>query len=221
MSSKPDFTLYTCTTGPNGWKCVFVLLALDLSFESIYIDIKAGEHKRAPYTDLNPNGRLPTLVDHQTGVVVWESDAILLYLAEEYDPEGKVSNKDVAGKYKQLQMLFFQGTGQGPYFGQAAWFKLFHPLPLPSAISRYEAEVVRILAVLESVLSRSRFVAGDKVTVADLSFVTWNNFALKALLPASTNFSVDFPLVSAWHSCLLELPYVKEGLGIRSQVAEH
>ena len=101
-----------------------------------------------------------------------ESNAILTYLVDKYDPEHKISASNDADKYHQLQYLFFQSSGQGPYFGQAAWFANWHPEKLPSAIERYKKEILRVFGVLESVLSKQEWLAGDKATIADLSFIT-------------------------------------------------
>ena len=100
-----------------------------------------------------------------------ESDAILLYLVERYDPEHKISAATEAEKYQQLQWLFFQSSGQGPYFGQAAWFIRLHSEQIPSAQERYRNEIKRIWAVLESVLSKQEWLVGDKCTVSDISFI--------------------------------------------------
>ena len=78
-----------------------------------------------------------------------ESDAILTYLVEKYDTEHKISAASGEDKYSQLQWLFFQASGQGPYFGQLGWFTLSHPEKVPSAIERYENEILRVLGVLE------------------------------------------------------------------------
>lgn len=123
-----------------------------------------------------------------------ESDAILLYLVEKYDKEHKLSVADVNEKFKLIQWLFFQASGQGyvscpfpllscfsltafwgcrPYFGQAVWFMKYHQEKLPSAIERYQKEILRVLGVLESVLSKQEWLVGGKLTVADISFITY------------------------------------------------
>lgn len=99
-----------------------------------------------------------------------ESDAILLYLVDTYDREHKISVSDVNEKYTQLQWLFFQASGQGPYFGQLGWFAFFHQEKIPSAIERYKNEVKRVLSVLDGVLSKQSWLVGGKPTIADLSF---------------------------------------------------
>ena len=100
-----------------------------------------------------------------------ESDAIIVYLVGKYDPEHKVSAATDADKYKQLQWLFFQASGQGPYFGQAAWFNFFHPEKIASAQERYKNEILRVLGVLDGVLAGQPWLNGGRCTIADLSFI--------------------------------------------------
>ena len=100
-----------------------------------------------------------------------ESDAILTYLVDKYDPEHKISASTEADKYHQLQWLFFQASGQGPYFGQAAWFTFYHPEKIQSAQDRYKKEIIRVLGVLDNVLSQRSWLVSDKCTIADLSFI--------------------------------------------------
>lgn len=102
-----------------------------------------------------------------------ESDAILTYLVEKYDPEHKISAATEEDRYRQLQWLFFQASGQGPYYGQAGWFTLFHPEKIPSAQERYRNEMLRVLGVLDSVISKQEWLVGGKPSIADFSFITY------------------------------------------------
>ena len=111
------------------------------------------------------------LVVHRRTTNDRESDAILLYLAGKYDPEHKISAKDGNEKYTQLQWLFFQGSGQGPYLGQLGWFLRLHPEKIPSAIERYEKEAIRIFGALDGVLAKQEYLVGGRATIADISFV--------------------------------------------------
>lgn len=96
----------------------------------------------------------------------------MLYLVEKYDPEHKISVAAEGEKFHLIQWLFFQASGQGPYYGQAAWFNYFHPEKIPSAQERYKNEILRVLGVLNDVLSKQEWLVGGKVTIADLSFIT-------------------------------------------------
>ncbi|OCH87455.1 glutathione S-transferase [Obba rivulosa] len=218
MSHGKQFTLFTHIGGPNGWKAAFVLAELGLTYESVYLDFGKGEQKAPEHTKYNPNGRIPTLVDHKNGdFAIWESGAIITYLAEKYDPEGKISVKGEKDKIAQLQWLFFQASGQGPYFGQAVWFKKYHPEQLPSVIERYQKETVRVLGVLEAVLSKQEWLVGGKPTVADISFIPWNNFAVDVILTdfPEFNFEKDFPATFKWHTALSSRPAIKDVWGQR------
>ncbi|KAI0323914.1 glutathione S-transferase C-terminal-like protein [Cubamyces sp. BRFM 1775] len=220
----PQFTLYTHKGGPNGWKTAIVLEELGLEYESIYLDFQKGEQKAPEYTKYNPNGRIPALIDHHNNdFVVWESNAILTYLVDKYDPEGKISVKGFEEKIHQLQWLFFQSSGQGPYFGQVSWFQFFHSEKIPSAIERYQKEILRVFGVLESVLSKQEWLVGGKLTIADLSFIPWNVFAVNILLkdaPGYNGVEKDFPALHKWHSALLARPSVKKVYAIKDAVSK-
>ncbi|ORY84626.1 glutathione S-transferase [Leucosporidium creatinivorum] len=212
-TQEPQFTIYSHASGPNGWRVVYVLKALSLTYRTIYLDFTKGEHKSAEYLSLNPNGRIPTLIDHSNNdITIFESNAILTYLVEKYDHGHRISAESEEGRIQQLQWLFFQGTGQGPYFGQAAWFKLFHPEKIPSAIERYEKEILRVLQVLESVLESKEWLNGEKATIADIAWVSWNSFAFEALVPEEVDIPTQLPRVWRWHQRLLALPYIAEAI---------
>ncbi|KAI0685586.1 glutathione S-transferase [Cytidiella melzeri] len=209
--SSAQFTLYSHKGGPNGWKVAIVLEELGLHYETKFLDFQKGEHKAEEHTKLNPNGRIPTLVDHNNGdFTIWESDAIILYLVDTYDTEHKISVSDTKEKYEQLQWLFFQASGQGPYFGQAAWFKFFHSERIESATERYANEIKRVFSVLESVLSKKEWLVGGKPTVADLSFIPWNDFAVTGILGSDFVLADSYPAVAAWREKLSERASVKK-----------
>ncbi|TCD64422.1 Glutathione S-transferase 2 [Steccherinum ochraceum] len=211
--SQKHFTLWTQQTGPNGWKVAFVLNELGLEYESKYLDFAAKEHKGPEFLKINPNGRIPALVDHKNGdYTVWESAAILLYIVDKYDKDNKLSIPvGHPERHHLYQWLFFQMSGQGPYMGQAFWFIRYHPEHVPSAIERYKNETKRVFGVLESVLSKQEWLVGGKVTVADINFITWNR-AFEILFGEELDFEKEFPATFKWHSKLVALPGVKAGL---------
>ncbi|KAI5476559.1 glutathione S-transferase C-terminal-like protein [Pseudohyphozyma bogoriensis] len=188
-----------------------VLNALGLSYDTKTIEFSTGDHKKPKYLTLNPNGKIPALVDNESGYTLWESGAIISYLVDKYDKEHLISAATPEEKHKELQWLFFQATGHSPPIFQAAIFKWFHPDPLPSAITKFQTEVVRVLSVLEGVLSEHEWLAGEKVTVADLCFVPSNEVVFGPLLmPEEYDLKNKFPAVWAWHQNMVELPYVKD-----------
>lgn len=186
-----------------------MLEELGLTYESVYLDFQKGEHKAPEHTQYNPNGRIPSLIDHKNNnFAIWESCAIIKYLVDKYDTGNVISAVTLEDKATELQWLFFQASGQGPYYGQAAWFVLFHPEKIPSAQERYKKEIIRVLGVLESVLSKQTWLLGDKLTISDLSFIPWNDFAFRALLPEGTDVPAQFPAVDKWHKTMALRPSV-------------
>ncbi|RPD58721.1 glutathione S-transferase C-terminal-like protein [Lentinus tigrinus ALCF2SS1-7] len=215
MSHGKQFTFYTHTSGTNGWKVAVLLEELGLTYESIYLDFEKNEQKQSPHIDYNPNGRIPTLIDHKNGdFVLWESNAILLYLVDKYDAEKRFTVTDENEKHILNQWLFFQASGQGAYFGQASWFMRYHPEKIPSAIERYQKEAQRVVGVLDGVLAKSPsgWLVGDKVTIADLSFITWNRAAVHTILKDFEGGDVEhkFPAFYAWHEKLNTRETVKK-----------
>ena len=156
-------------------KVRILLKELGLAYTDEVIDFSVLKQK--PYTDLNPNGRLPTIQDPNTGITLWETGAIIKYLIDTYDKDHKLSFDTTPEKYLADQWLFFQVSGQGPYFGQVAWFDRFHHEKLPSATERYQKEVERVVAVLDGFLADKEWLVGGRISYADLSFVSWNFIA--------------------------------------------
>jgi len=217
MSHGKEITLYTHLGGPNGWKVAFFLAELGITYESIYLDFNKLEQKAPEFIKLNPNGRIPAIIDHRNNdFVLWESGAILLYLADRYDKEHKFSAVTDAEKAFQNQWLFFQASGQGPYFGQFFWFKLHHAEQVATAIERYEKEIERVLVVLNDVLSNQDWLVGNKMTIADISFISWNNLAFSATLASYNPVADKFPAVYKWHTALTSRPAVKATLDERA-----
>jgi len=106
--------------------------------------------KKPPYEKINPNGRVPAIEDPNTNITLWESGAIIEYLIDTYDKANQLTYATFPEKYLLKQWLYFQTSGQGPYFGQAMWFANFHPEKLPSAIARYKEQTLRVVDVLSA-----------------------------------------------------------------------
>jgi len=222
MSGKPQFTIYGHNSGPNPWKVVNILNELGLSFEWIGLDFNKGEHKAEKYLAINPNGRVPALVDHQNkDFTVWESGAIILYLAAKYDPQNKIHTGDFETDTLATQWLMFQMSGQGPYFGQAAWFTFYHSEKLPSVIERYNKEALRVVGVLERGLEGKDYLVGNRLTYADLSFISWNNFVLYGIEGVKEDFAANkFPQVKKWHEKLVARDAWKKTMELKDQVTK-
>ncbi|KAF4954833.1 hypothetical protein FSARC_12009 [Fusarium sarcochroum] len=195
MTLKP-ITLWAHNSGPNAWKVAIVLEELDVPYIVRFIDFP--DMKKEPFVSINPNGRVPAIDDPNTGTILWESGAILEYLVETYDDDHNISF--TAGSkefYEARQWLFYQVSGQGPYFGQAVWFTVYHPEKLPGVIDRYVSEIHRVSGVLDDgILQQNAFLVDDKFSYADASFVMW--YAIMGLFADKVNLEKNFPFVHAW-----------------------
>lgn len=191
--------------GPNPPKVAMILEELGLPHEIITVPF--SDVKKPDYLAINPNGRLPAIKDPNTDLTLWESGAIVEYLIEQYDAEDHKLSFPAGSNdyYLAKQWLFFQTTGQGPYYGQAVWFHKFHHEKLPSAVERYVKEVKRVMGVLETHLAAEKekhpetdgpWLVGNKLSYADISFVQWQHTAGLALGDLYTE--EDTPLVKEW-----------------------
>ncbi|KZO92208.1 glutathione S-transferase [Calocera viscosa TUFC12733] len=222
MPHGKQFTLYTDVGGPNGWKVAYFLSELGLTYKSIYLDLDKKEQKSPEFLKLNPNGRIPAIIDHlNNDFVLWESNAILLYLVERYDKDHKYSAATDAEKAIQNQWLFFQASGQGPYFGQWTWFTFRHAEKVPSALERYYKETERVFGVLNDVLSKQEWLVGDKMTIADISFIPWNNGAFSFILGPDYPVAESFPAVYKWHNAMVSRPAIKSLIDARQALQKH
>ncbi len=125
------------------------------------------------------------------------------YLIDQYDTDNTISHSTFPEKYHAKQWLHFQMSGQGPYFGQAAWFTHFHPEKVPSAVTRYRNEIKRVTMVLDKVLADREYLVGDKCTYADLAFVPWYIAVPYAFAGEEVDLAKEFPNYGAWMSRLL------------------
>ena len=161
--------LFTAAT-PNGWKASITLEELGLKYRVRRIALDKKEQKEAWYLKLNPNGRIPTIVDHDNGgFAVFESGAITIYLAEK---AGALMPKDSKGRSLVIQWLMFQMGGIGPMMGQANVFFRYAPQKIPYAIERYQREVRRLFEVLDTRLGEAQYLAGD-YSIADIANWSW------------------------------------------------
>jgi GST-like protein len=163
--------LFTAST-PNGWKASIMLEETGLEYTVRPISFDQNEQKEDWYVKLNPNGRIPTIVDHDNGgFAVFESGAILIYLAEK---TGKLLPSDVKGRSRVIQWLMFQMGGIGPMMGQANVFYRYAPERIAYAIGRYQREVRRLLEILDRQLTDNEYLAGD-YSIADVATWPWAN----------------------------------------------
>jgi glutathione S-transferase/GST-like protein len=161
--------LYTSPT-PNGWKISIALEELELPYTVHPIALQKLEQKEEWYLKLNPNGRIPTIVDTDNdNFPVFESGAILIYLAEK---TGRLMPSDVKARSRVIQWLMFQLGGIGPMMGQANVFFRYAPEKIPFAIDRYHRESRRLFEVLDRQLAGHEYLAGD-YSIADIANWSW------------------------------------------------
>ncbi|KAF3385826.1 Glutathione S-transferase 1 [Talaromyces pinophilus] len=216
---KP-IVLYSHQLGTNPWKCAIILEELSLPYENRFVEPE--DVKKPPFTDLNPNGRVPCIEDPNTGMVLWESVAINEYLVQTYDLSGTLWCPQGPDYFIMKQWLYFQMSGQGPYYGQAGWFVFRHHEYLPSAISRYRQEIRRVIGVLDTALANKEYLVGNKCTIADLAFVTWDNAVADMCEGESfmTTLHEDCPNWSAWRKRLLARPAVQRALQAKAKALQ-
>lgn len=159
-------TLYTSPT-PNGWKASVTLEELGLEYTVEPIDLASGAQKAPEFLKINPNGRIPAITDD--GFAVFESGAIMIYLAEK---AGRLLPTDTRGRSRVLQWLMFQMGGIGPMMGQANVFFRYWPEKYQPAIDRYQNEARRLYEVLNTRLAESEYLADD-YSIADIANWCW------------------------------------------------
>ena len=161
--------LYTAPT-PNGWKASVTLEELELPYQTHPIDLSWNEQKQEWFLKLNPNGRIPVIVDRaEDDFVVFETGAIMIYLAEK---TGRLMPSDAKGRSRVIQWLMFQMGGIGPMMGQANVFYRYFPEKFQPAIDRYQNESRRLFEVLDRRLLESEWLADD-YSIADIANWCW------------------------------------------------
>ncbi len=193
--------LYTAPT-PNGWKASMALEELELPYTPRIVDLSKGEQRTSEFLALNPNGRIPAIVDRDNGMRIFESGAILLYLAEK---AGRLLPKDLEGRYRVIQWLMFQMSGIGPMQGQAVAFIRYFPEQVPQAIQRYCNETRRLYEVMDGHLSARDYLADD-YSIADIANYSWIRSHKWARV------SVDgLPNLQRWMEDLAARPGIQRG----------
>ena len=201
--------LYTAAT-PNGWKISVALEEIDLPYRVIPIDLGTREQKRPEYLKINPNGRIPTIVDHDNeNFAVFESGAILVYLAEK---TGKLMPADVKGRSLVMQWLMFQMGGIGPMMGQANVFFRYFPEEIQPAIDRYQNEVKRLFGVLDHRLAANDYLAGA-YSIADIANWCWARSYQWSGVAVD-----DFPHLRRWIAQIAERPAAIKGINVPARM---
>jgi GSH-dependent disulfide-bond oxidoreductase len=205
--------LYYWTT-PNGHKVTMFLEEASLPYRVVPINIGRGEQFAPEFLRIAPNNRIPALVDHEPAdsgapVSVFESGAILLYLAEK---TGRFLPTDVRGRYDALQWLFWQMGGLGPMAGQNHHFTQYAPDKIPYAIDRYVNETGRLYAVLDRRLADREFIAGQ-YSIADMACYPW-------IVPHERQRQnlADFPNLARWFAAIRDRPATVKAYNVAKTV---
>jgi len=205
---EPAITLYTALTA-NGIKISVALEELRLPYRAVEVNIATGEQKQSWFLNINPNGRIPAIMDGDQRV--FESGAILLYLVDKYDPGRVISYEPGSSEYyEQLGWLMFQMGGLGPMQGQANHFRLMAGEYSQYGIDRYLNETKRLYSVLNQRLESSEYLAGSKYTIADIANYAWVRYGPIAL---EIELS-EFPALKRWHDSIFGRDTVKKGLRV-------
>lgn len=195
---------------PNGHKVHILVEELGIPYRVIPIDITSGAQHQASYRAINPNGKIPAIVDHAplgggAPLTIFETGAILLYLAEK---ENRFLPSDPRQRSEVLQWLFWQVGGLGPMMGQAQHFFRYASAPDPYAIARYQAETRRLLTILDERLRERAFICGE-YSIADMACFPW------VRIHKLTGVSLDeFPAVQAWYGRVRARPAVGRAMDL-------
>jgi GST-like protein len=197
--------LYT-DSSPNGFKITIALEELGLPYTLRHVRIDEGDNRQPEFLRLNPHGRIPVLVDSDTGITLFESAAILLYLAEK---TGRLLPSNPRARWEAIQWLVFHSSSVGPLIGQRVYFEIFAADKIPEAITRYRRLTNEAFATLDHHLATHSYLAGDEYSIADIAHFGWTHIARIIDFDFST-----YPHLSAWHERVAMRPAVHRGVAL-------
>ena len=197
--------LYTSPT-PNGYKISVALEELEIPYNVHVVNLQAGDQKKPEFLAMNPNGRIPVVVDHEADdLVIFDSNAILFYLAEK---TGKLLPKEGFARAEVMQWLMFQASGIGPMQGQAVAFERYFPEDVPAAKKRYHNETRRLYGVLDTQLEGREWLSKE-FSIADISNWSWIRSHRWARVPTEGLLNLE-----RWMEQLRGRPACERGLNI-------
>jgi len=192
---------------PNGHKVHVMLEECGLPYRVHAVDIGAGEQFAPEFLAISPNNKIPAIVDPDgpdgQPISLFESGAILLYLAGK---TGRFLPDSVRGKYETLEWLMFQMGGVGPMLGQAHHFRIYAPEKIAYAVDRYTNEAKRLYGVMNRKLAKTRYIAGDEYTIADIAIFPW----LRSWKNQGIDWN-DYPHLKGWFDEIGARPAVQRG----------
>ena len=198
--------LYTAAT-PNGHKVSIALEELGLPYTLRVLDLGRNEQKAPAFLAINPNGRIPALVDHEADdFAVFESGACLIYLAEK---TGRLMPADAKGRSRVLQWLMFQMGGVGPMLGQAHHFRIYAPEKIEYGINRYTNEAKRLYGVMDKRLQTSPWIGGKSYSIADMAIFPW----LRSWQNQGIDWA-DYTYLKAWFDRIAARPAVQKAVQV-------
>ena len=189
---------------PNGRKITLFLEEAEIDYTLKPVNIRSGEQMAADFLKISPGNKIPAMVDHHpadgdTPIQLFESGAILVYLAEK---TGKfLSKNDLRERLTTLQWLFWQVGGLGPMSGQMGHFHVYAPEKIPYAMERYQNEVKRLHRVLDTRLAESAYIAADTYTIADMACYPW----IEVYQELDPDYA-EFPNLKRWHDAIIARP---------------
>lgn len=196
--------LYTFGT-PNGHKASIILEEVELPYNVHKIDITKGDQFTPEFVAINPNSKIPAIVDRDTDFTVFESGAILIYLAEK---TGKLLPTNDKERIQVLSWLMLQMGSVGPMLGQLNHFKKFAPEKIPYAIERYEKETLRLYSVLDKQLAEREFICGE-YSIADIATYPW------IAIYEWQGLTLDsHPNLKRWVETVQQRPAVERGMAV-------
>jgi glutathione S-transferase len=195
---------YTAST-VNGFKVAIALEELGLPYTVHDLNLGELEQKKPDYLKINPNGRIPAIVDRESGTAIFESGACLVYLA---DKTGKLTGATPEARGRVNSWVFLQTSGVGPMQGQANVFLHYFGEDLPRVVDRYVNETKRLYNIFNEQLATNEWLAGE-YSIADIAMFPW------AIITDYANVSLDdYPHVKAWTERMRARPAVQRGLGV-------
>ncbi|MFJ5428172.1 GSH-dependent disulfide bond oxidoreductase [Pectobacterium actinidiae] len=205
--------LYYAPT-PNGHKITLFLEEANLPYQLHRVNISKGEQFKPEFLAISPNNKIPAIVDTQpaegdTPISLFESGAILLYLAEKH---GVLLSTSLRERTTTLQWLFWQVAGFGPMLGQNHHFNHYAPQPVPYAIERYQHETQRLYRVLDKHLQDSPWLAGENYSIADIATYPWVVSYARQRVDLD-----DYPAVKAWYTRISERPATQRAYQLTEQ----
>lgn len=197
--------LYTFST-PNGRKASIMLEEVGLDYTTHRINISKGVQFTPEYVAINPNSKIPAIVDRDTDLTIFESGAILIYLA---DKTGKLLSTELKQRFQTIEWLMFQIGSIGPMFGQYNHFNKSASEKIPYAIERYHKETLRLYSVLNTQLTKTEYISGNDYSIADIAIYPW--IAAYKFMELTLD---EHSQLKRWYETIEQRPAVDRGMKI-------